>query len=146
MQCIATHHPHSKVLPCFVDEGRARQFAGVASTTIACYKVRIWTLEDLTISATIALDWIEAFYLIRKFTQEEVGSEFWKKGVSNQRSINGAASIPSQGVVFFHEQTFGSSFQDRITIVHPSCSCHTSIQGIYIRGCGDPTVDGGSEH
>jgi hypothetical protein len=62
----------------FVDEGWARQFAGVASTTIA-YKIRIWTLEDLTPSTTTALDWIKAFYLIRKSTQEEVGSEFWKK-------------------------------------------------------------------
>ncbi len=146
MQGLTTHQPHSTVLPCIVDEGWARQFACGAFTTIA-YKVRIWTLEELTASATIARDRVEAFYLIRKSTQIEVGSGFvwWKKRVVNQGSIHGAASIPSQGVVLFHEQMFGSSFQDRITIVHPSCPCHTSIQGVYIRGCCDLAVDGGPE-
>jgi hypothetical protein len=144
MQDMATYRPHSTVLPRFVDEGWARHFAGVAPTTIA-HKVWIWALEDCTPSATTARDRVEALYLIRKPTQEEVGSGFWKKRVANQRSIHAAAAIPSQGVVFFHEQIFGSRFQDRITIVHPSCSCHTSVQGVYIRGCGDPTVDGGSE-
>ncbi len=146
IQSLTTHRPHCPVLRRFVDERRAGHFAGLASTAIA-HKERVWTLELLTLpsAATVLSQRREAFDLIGQSTEEEGSRGFWEKRHVNQRSVGGAASIPSQGIVFFHEEIFGSCFQDRITVVHPSGSDHTSVQDVQICGCCDVAVDGRPE-
>ena len=111
IQSLVTHRPHYTVLRRFVDERWTRHFAGLASTTIAHQK-RIWTLKILILppATIVSCERFEAFPFIWQSTQDEGGGGLGEKWVANKRSIGGAASIPSQGVVFFHEEIFGSCF------------------------------------
>jgi hypothetical protein len=52
----------------------------------------------------------EAFDIIRQSAKEEGSRGFWEKRFANKWSIGGAASIPSEGVIFFHEEIFRSCF------------------------------------
>ena len=108
MQGLATHHPHSTVLPCFVDERWARHFAGVASTTIA-HKVRIWALEDSNPSTATATarDRVEALYLIRKSARDEDGSGFFPEEQTKNRKNSGGGNFNTKSKKDGHSQNLG---------------------------------------